>query len=120
MISCSLITTALDLLIIMISSVVMQKPVVVAISIVSHAFITFTLGVSCYTSLQVQSQPADFRSISSPLSNISIMVAAADGILLLVCILTDIVAFLVAVSIASSCPFDCAFIVLSCTGFMLY
>lgn len=90
------------------------KPVVVAIAIVSHIFIAVTLSVSVYASFQVKRQPADFRSISNPLSNISIMVAAVDGVLLLVCFVTDAVAFFVAVT--SSCSFDFAFIVLTWNG----
>jgi hypothetical protein len=92
------------------------KPVVVAISIISQMFIAFTFTVSVYASLQFKHQPADFRSSSSPfISNVSIMVAAGDGILLLVCFLTDAVALYVA--IFSSCPLDCMFIILSCNGF---
>ena len=91
------------------------KPVVVAISIVSHVFIAYALFISSCALFQVKHQPADFRSISTPLSHVSIMVAVVDGFLLLVCFATDAVALLVAVS--SSCPFDRTFIVLGFNGF---
>ena len=83
-----------------------------AIAIISAVHIAYALLVSCYACVAIKDQP-DFILKNSPLANISIMVAAADGVLLLLCIATDVLAFFVAVRVQNS--FDCAYVVLSCT-----
>ena len=89
------------------------RPAIVAGSLLSQVFIIYTLGVSCYACSEINNQP-NFTSNSTPLSKISIMVAIGDGIVLLSCIVTDIIALLMAVAFYH---FDCAFILLSCTIF---
>ena len=81
-----------------------------AIAIISAVHIAYALLVSCYACVAIQDQPEPILK-SSPLANISIMVAAVDGVLLLLCIATDIGALFVAVHYS----FDHAYIVLGCT-----
>ena len=84
-----------------------------AIAIISAVHIAYALLVSCYACVAIKDQP-ELLLKNSPLANISIMVAVADGVLLLLCIATDVLALFVAVRTQNS--FDCAYIILSCTA----
>ena len=83
-----------------------------AIAIISVVHIAYAFFVSCYACVAIKDQP-ELLLKDSPLANVSIMVAVADGALLLLCIATDILALFVAVRTQDS--FDRAYIILSCT-----
>ena len=63
--------------------------------------IAYALLVSCYACVAIKDQPKVILK-NSPLANVSIMVVAADGVLLLLCIATDVLAFFVAVRVQNS------------------
>ena len=63
-----------------------------AIAIISAVHIAYALLVSCYACVAIKDQP-DLILENSPLANVSIMVMAADGVLPLLCIATDVLAF---------------------------
>ena len=88
------------------------RPTIISIAVISPIFTLYTFGISCYACTKIKTQPK-FMSNSSSLSDIPILTAAADGILLLLCVITELVAFCVAIS--QSFKFDKAFIVLSFT-----
>ena len=88
------------------------RSAIAAIAIISAVHLAYALLVTCYACVAIKDQP-ELILKSSPLANISIMVAAADGVLLLLCIATDMLALFVAVRTRSS--FDHAYIVLGCT-----
>ena len=88
------------------------RSAIAAIAIISAVHIAYALLVTCYACVAIKDQP-ELILKNSPLANISIMVAAADGVLLLLCIATDMLALFVAVRTRSS--FDHAYIVLGCT-----
>ena len=83
-----------------------------AIAIISAVHIAYAFFFFCYACVSIKDQP-ELLLKDSPLANVSIMVAVADGALLLLCIATDILALFVAVRTQDS--FDRAYIVLSCT-----
>ena len=88
-----------------------RPAIIVASSIVSQVFIAYAFGVSSYACSEIKSQP-DFTSNSIPLSHVSILIAVLDGVLLVLSIVTDLLALLMAVHCS-----DHAFITLSCTIF---
>ena len=89
-----------------------MKSATAAIAVISAVHITYALGISSFACTAIKDQP-EFMSKSAPLSDVSIMVAVADGVLLLLCIVTDIVAFFVAIHYTIAH----AYMVLSCTLF---
>jgi hypothetical protein len=88
------------------------RSAIVAVAVISAVNIFYALGASCYACAAIKDQP-DLTFESTLLSNVSIMVAIADGILLLLCILTDILALFAAINHSP----DCAYIILGCTSF---
>ena len=89
------------------------KSALAALAIISFVHITFAFLVTCYACVATRDQPEPILE-NSPLAHVSIMVAATDGVLLLLCIATDILALIVALRKQNS--FDSAYIVLSCTA----
>ena len=87
------------------------RSAIAAIAVISAVNIFYALGASCYAWSAIKHQPElTFRS--TLLSYVSVMVALADGILLLLCITTDLFAFFAAVCYS----IDCAYIILGCTS----
>ena len=87
------------------------RSAIVAIAIISVVNIIYALGASCYAYAVIKDQP-ELASKSALLSKVSLMAAIADAILLLLCILTDILAFVFAINYS----LDCAYIILGCTS----
>lgn len=85
------------------------KSAIVAISFISLAFIIFMLAVATYACSVIKSQPTIFNN--TLLLNVPKMIAAADGVVLFLCICTDIIALLIAACGDNSIH---AFLLLSC------
>ena len=87
------------------------RSAIAAIAVISAVNIFYALGASCYAWSAIKHQP-ELTLRSTLLSNVSMMVALADSILLLLCITTDLFAFFAAVCYS----IDCAYIILGCTS----
>ena len=87
------------------------RSAIVAIAVISVVNILYAFGLACYACSAIKDQP-EITLNSTPLANVSIMVAVVDFVLLLLCIATDILALCVAVRYS----FDYAYIVLGSTS----
>ena len=87
------------------------RSAIVAIALISVINIIYALGASCYAWAAIKDQPK-LASESDLLSNVSLIAAIADAILLVLCIVTDILAFFLAIKYS----LDCAYIILGCTS----
>ena len=87
-----------------------MRSVVVAAAMISVVHLVFAFAVSSYACVVMKDQP-ELILLYSPLANIPIMIAVADGLLLVLCIATDILAFFTAIRFS----FNHAYIVLGCT-----
>ena len=87
------------------------RSAIAAIAVISAVNIFYALGAACYAWSAINHQP-ELTLRSTLLSNVSVMVALADSILLLLCITTDLLAFFAAVCYS----IDCAYIILGCTS----
>ena len=87
------------------------RSAIAALAVISLVNILYAFGLSCYACAAIKHQP-EITMKTAPLANISIMVLVLDCVLLLLCIATDILAFLAAVFYSS----DCAYIILGCTS----
>ena len=87
------------------------KSAIAALAMISLVNILYAFGLSCYACAAIKHQP-EITMKTAPLANVSIMVLVLDFVLLLLCIATDILAFLAAVFYSS----DCAYLILGCTS----
>ena len=86
------------------------RSAIAAIALISVINITYALGVSCYAWAIIKDQPE--LAFESDLSKVTLIAAIADAILLLLCIVTDILAFFLAIKYSV----DCAYVILGCTS----
>lgn len=87
------------------------RSAIAALAVISLVNILYAFGLSCYACSAIKHQP-EVTMNTAPLANLSIMVSVVDFVLLLLCIATDILAFLAAIR----CSSDCAYIFLGCTS----
>ena len=87
------------------------RSAIAALAVISLVNILYAFGLSCYACAAIKHQP-EITMKTAPLANVSVMVLVLDFVLLLLCIATDILAFLAAVFYSS----DCAYLILGCTS----